>query len=149
MINLILHNIDKYPLDGVVHYELEIDYPFIKDVINYMEAECKRFGIKFYRIKPRRTWEELYKKYGFPTRKARWYCPMSSKINFAYLYKYYPSKFEYMIEKMKSTEKIREFELGQKFSTTSSNAKYDANYLEDIVKKKWIPILNKLEEENE
>ena len=52
-------------------------------------------------------------------------------------------------EKMKYTEKIREFELGQKFSTTSSNAKYDANYLEDIVKKKWIPILNKLEEENE
>ena len=232
MLNLILHNIDKYPLDGVVHYELEIDYPFIKDVINYMEAECKRFGIKFYRIKPRITWEELYKKYGFPTRKVRWcnskykmdaqkqldefmnslgyyvvhyigycadevrrfenrtglkeiyplvdfgikdneilewakkqkifnnyyktnkrcgcmYCPMSSKINFAYLYKYYPSKFKYMIEKMKSTEKIRALELGRKFSTTSSNAKYDANYLEDIVKKKWIPILNKLEEENE
>lgn len=30
MLNLILHNLDKYPLDGVVHFELEIDYPFIK-----------------------------------------------------------------------------------------------------------------------
>lgn len=27
MLNLILHNLDRYPLDGVVHFELEIDYP--------------------------------------------------------------------------------------------------------------------------
>ena len=83
MLNLILHNLDRYPLDGVVHFELEIDYPFIHEVINYMESECKRFGIKFVRIKPRKTWEEIYycelttkdgkqTIYGFPTRKARW-----------------------------------------------------------------------------
>lgn len=73
MLNLILHNLDKYPLDGVVHFELEIDYPFIKNVIDYMEEECKKHGIKFVRIKPRKTWKELYDKYGgFPTRKARW-----------------------------------------------------------------------------
>lgn len=72
MLNLILHNLDRYPLGGVVHYELEIDYPFIKNVIDYMEAECSRHGIRFVRIKPRKTWDELYKKYGFPTRKARW-----------------------------------------------------------------------------
>lgn len=59
MLNLILHNLDRYPLDGVVHFELEIDYPFIHDVIDYMETECKRFGIRFVRIKPRKTWEEL------------------------------------------------------------------------------------------
>ena len=53
MLNLILHNLDKYPLDGVVHFELEIDYPFIKDVIDYMESECERFGIPFIRIAPR------------------------------------------------------------------------------------------------
>lgn len=46
MLNLILHNLDKYPLDGVVHFELEIDYPFIKNVIDYMQSECKRFGIR-------------------------------------------------------------------------------------------------------
>lgn len=72
MLYLILHNLDKYPLDGVIHFELEIDYPFIKDVINYMESECKKFGIKFVRIKPRKTWDEIYKKYLFPTRVVRW-----------------------------------------------------------------------------
>lgn len=72
MLNYILHNLDRYPLDGVVHFELEIDYPFIRDVINYMESECKRFGIQFVRIKPRKSWGELYDKYGFPTRKVRW-----------------------------------------------------------------------------
>jgi tRNA(Ile)-lysidine synthase TilS/MesJ len=30
MLNMILHNLDRYPLNGVVHFELEIDYPFIK-----------------------------------------------------------------------------------------------------------------------
>ena len=27
------------------------------------------------------------------------YCPMSSFLNFAYLYKYYPENFRYMLEK--------------------------------------------------
>jgi 3'-phosphoadenosine 5'-phosphosulfate sulfotransferase (PAPS reductase)/FAD synthetase len=72
MLNLILHNLDRYPLDGVVHFELEIDFPFIHDVIDYMESECKRFGIPFYRIKPRKKWLDLYEQYGFPMRKARW-----------------------------------------------------------------------------
>ncbi len=72
MLNLILHNLDKYPLDGVVHFELEIDYPFIKNVIDYMQSECERFGIKFVRIKPTKSWSELYERYGFPTRVARW-----------------------------------------------------------------------------
>lgn len=71
MLNYILHNLDRYPLDGVVHFELEIDYPFIHNVIDYMETECKRAGIQFVRIKPRKTWEELYDKCGFPTRKIR------------------------------------------------------------------------------
>lgn len=72
MLNLILHNLDRYPLDGVVHFELEIDFPFIHDVIDYMESECKRFGIPFYRIKPRTEWMEFYRRYGFPMRTARW-----------------------------------------------------------------------------
>lgn len=72
MLNLILHNLDRYPLNGVVHFELEIDFPFIHKVIDYMESECKRFGIPFYRIKPRTEWIDYYDKYGFPTRKARW-----------------------------------------------------------------------------
>lgn len=80
MLYLILNNLDKYPLDGVVHFELEIDYPFIKDVIDYMEIECNRHGIKFVRIKPRKTWKELYDKYNFPTRKSRW-CNSKYKLD--------------------------------------------------------------------
>lgn len=239
MLNYILHNLDRYPLDGVVHFELEVDYPFIHDVIDYMESECKKFGIRFVRIKPRKTWEELYytprsksKNFirGFPTRTIRWcndeykldakrqlsewlnsigyyvvhyigycaneerrfnkrltakkaekyhlaengitedeiwewaktqpifnhfyeankrcgcmYCPMSSYLNFAYLYKYYPDHFQYMIEKMRETERLVERELGRPFSVISSNPKYNADYLENIIKTKWLKKLEELE----
>lgn len=233
MLNLILHNLDKYPLDGVVHFELEIDYPFIHSVIDYMQSECERHGIKFYRIKPEKTWIELFYNtyshggiWGFPTRKARWcnskyklsakkrleeflrskgfylvcyigycadeesrfakrvnlqkveryplveenieentilqwakkqpifnhyyetqkrcgcaFCPMSSKLNYAYLCKYYPDMFEFMIEKMRETELIRSKELNRPFSVISSNPKYNADYLERIIKTKYVPIL--------
>ena len=231
MLNLILHNLDKYPLDGVVHFELEIDYPFIKNVIDYMQSECERFGIKFVRIKPAKSWSELYERHGFPTRVVRWcndkykltakkqlqefmkkqgfytvfyigycadeekrfakrvdlqkieryplveesieedviwawaktqpifnhyyltqkrcgcmYCPMASFINFAYLYKYYPYHFAFMINKMRETEKLREKKLGRPFSCISSNPKYNSEYLERIVKEKWLGKLEKLEE---
>lgn len=231
MLNYILHNLDRYPLDGVVHFELEIDYPFIHDVIDYMETECKRVGIKFVRIKPRKTWEELYSKYGFPTRTVRWcnehykldakrqlsewlntagfyvvhyigycadeerrfnkrlsakkieiyplaenginedailewaktqpifnnyykinrrcgcmYCPMSSFLNFAYLYKYYPENFQYMLEKMRETEKIIECKIGRPFSVISSNPKYNSVYMEHIIKTKWVKKLNEKED---
>lgn len=234
MLKYILSNLDRYPLDGVIHFELEIDYPFIHDVIDYMESECERYGIRFVRIKPRKTWEELYDKYKFPTRKARWcndkykldskkqldewmktlgyyvityigycadeenrfikrktdkiteiyplaqnginediiwawaktqpifnhyyetqkrcgcmFCPMASKINFAYLYKHYPAHFQYMIEKMRETEEIREKQLGRPFSVTSSNPEYNADYLESIIKTKWLKKLNEMEKEYE
>lgn len=80
MLNYIIHNLDRYPLDGVVHFELEIDYPFINSVVDLMESACKKCGIRFERIKPRKTWEELYNKNGFPTRKARW-CNSSYKLD--------------------------------------------------------------------
>lgn len=82
MLKLILDNLDRYPLNGVVHFELDIDYPFIKDVIDYMQSECDRYGIPFLRIKPQKTFEELYKKYGFPTRKIRW-CNKEYKLSAA------------------------------------------------------------------
>ena len=78
MLNLILHNLDKYPIDGVMHFELEIDYPFIKNVIDYMQSECERFGIRFVRVKPPKTWNELYEKFlavceelGYPPQHGR------------------------------------------------------------------------------
>lgn len=72
MLNYILHNLDRYPLNGVVHYELEIDFPFIKTVVDYMMSECNRYNIPFFRIKPRRSWFELYEEFGFPTGNVRW-----------------------------------------------------------------------------
>ena len=228
MLNLILHNLDKYPLDGVVHYELEIDYPFIKEVIDYMETECNRYGIPFVRIKPTTTWEELYKKYGFPTRVMRWcndkykttakkvldqyleargfylvlyigycadeekrftkrtslqkvecyplvdagikeqvildwakeqpifnnyyktqkrcgcmYCPMASYLNLAYLYKYYPANFNFMIQRMKESEDRLFKKFGRKITIRSGN--YSADYVDRIVKEKWKKILEEKE----
>jgi 3'-phosphoadenosine 5'-phosphosulfate sulfotransferase (PAPS reductase)/FAD synthetase len=231
MLNLILHNLDIYPLDGVVHFEMEIDYPFIHTVIDYMEECCKKANIPFVRIKPSYSWISMYEKYGFPTRKARWcnklkidanlqlenfmksrgcyvvhyigycvdeekrykhkegikteryplveqgimedtilewakdqpifnhyyetqrrcgcmYCPMSSYISFAYLYKYYPENFDYMIGKMRETEVMRERELGRPFSCISSNPKYNADYLVHIIETKWLKRLNDKELEN-
>ena len=228
MLMLILSDLKRYPLNGVVHFELEIDYPFIHDVIDYMEQKCKENNIPFVRIKPDKTWKELYSKYMFPTRKARWcnshyklnakqklvsymkslgyqtkfyigycvdeysryekrqnkneiyplvennikedsilewaknveifnnyyitnrrcgcmWCPLSSYINFAYLYKYYPDKFAEMVELMKDTEMIRSEQLKRPFSVTSSNPKYNADYLVKIVREKWLPKLESIE----
>ena len=81
MLNLILNNLDKYPLDMVVHYELEIDWDWVKDVIDFMEQRCKEAGLKFLRIKPRKTWEELFEKYDMPRKlSARW-CNSHSQLD--------------------------------------------------------------------
>lgn len=72
MLGVILTNLDKYPLDCVVHYELEIDWGWVKNVIDEMERRCKLAGIPFYRIKPRDSWYDLQKKYLFPSRVTRW-----------------------------------------------------------------------------
>lgn len=80
MLKLILSNPAKYPINAVIHFELEIDYPFIKNVTDYMERECKKHGLPFYRIKPRKTWIELYNKLGFPTRRCRW-CNSKYKLD--------------------------------------------------------------------
>ena len=47
MLNLILHNLDRYPLDGVVHFELEIDYPFIHNVIDYIPCAVHYISVTF------------------------------------------------------------------------------------------------------
>lgn len=72
MLKLIFEHLEKYPLDGVVHFELEVDFPFIKNVIDYMESECKKYGVPFLRLRPRTSWGELYTKYGYPSRRVRW-----------------------------------------------------------------------------
>lgn len=75
------------------------------------------------------------------------YCPMSSFLNYAYLLKYYPENFEYMIKEMEKTEEIISKKLGRPFSIKSSNPKYNAAYVDNIVRTKWLPILNQKEKE--
>lgn len=229
MLKLILSHPEQYPLDGVVHFELEIDYPFIKNVIDYMESECKKHNIKFLRIKPRRSWFDMLEERGFPTRVCRWcnsaykldsqkqlvdmlksqglecihyigycadekkrfekrkengiteiyplvdfniqekdilswaknvslfndfykfmtrcgcmFCPMITKIELAYLYKYYHDEYNFLIEIMKREEKRLSFLYGRKISVSSGNPKYDAEYLDNITRTKWLPKLNKM-----
>lgn len=229
MLNIILHNLDKYPLDGVVHFELEIDYPFIKNVIDYMENECKKHNINFVRIKPRKSWYDLYDKYGMPNRKVRWcnskykldsikqlksfmhqqgcyvisyigycvdeinrykkrkgneiyplvdfniteneilewskkvsifnnyyitnkrcgcmFCPLSSRINLAYLLKYYPEKYIELMKLSKDSEKIQEKKLGRSFSVWQTNPKYNTDYIDNNVRTKWLQKLEDMEKE--
>lgn len=72
MMLTVLNNLDKYPLDCVVHWDLEIDWDWSKQVVNDIEQRLKKIGVPMYRIKPSRTWQELYDKYNMPSRVARW-----------------------------------------------------------------------------
>lgn len=80
MLGLILSMPEKYPLDMVVNFDLEIDWDMAHKVVDMMEERCKAAGIRFVRIRPRKTWEELYKRYGFPTGLARW-CNSDYKLD--------------------------------------------------------------------
>lgn len=76
MLGLILANQDKYPLDMVVNFDLEIEWEISKKVVSYIENKCKEANIKFVRIKPRKSWDELFSKNGFPTHPVKWCNPM-------------------------------------------------------------------------
>lgn len=230
MLKIILENPDKYPLNGVVHAELEIDFPFIKNVVDYMEKECKKRGIPFLRIKPRFTWKELYDLYGFPSRVCRWcnstykldafkqldefmktkgykvisyigycvdevtrydkrknpneiyplvledivesdvlkwaqgvplfnkyyitqkrcgcmYCPMSSYICLAYIFKYYPSEYESIMGMALKTENLEYLKTGKPLSVWQGNPKYNTEYVDNIVRTKWLKKLEEKEQE--
>lgn len=83
MLYHILNNLDRYPLNGIVHFELEIDYPFIKNVIDEMEKECKKYEIPFFRIKPRKKWIDMYNKFKYPNRVVKW-CNWEYKLDCKY-----------------------------------------------------------------
>lgn len=70
------------------------------------------------------------------------FCPLAGYKSFAYLYKYYPKEFDFMINKMRETEIIREKELGKPFSVISSNPKYNSIYLKKIVIEKYVNLLD-------
>lgn len=71
------------------------------------------------------------------------YCPMTSFLELAYLYKYYPKNFQFLIERMKETENYLSAKKGRLVTIRSSG--YSAEYVEMIVKTKWKKILEEKE----
>ena len=191
-----------------------------------MEQECKKYGIPFIRIKPRKSWFDLYEKYKFPTRVFRWcnskykldaqkqlvefmkskgyntyfyigycvnekqryskkirineiyplvelgvqekdilewaknqpifndyykfnkrcgcmYCPMMSLKAMAYLCKYYPQHYEFVIEKMAETEEYLSKLKGEPVAIMQSKPKYNTKYIDNVIKTKHLPRLEK------
>lgn len=80
MLGLILDNQDKYPLDGVVHFEMERDYPIARNVVDYIEKQLNARNIPLTRIKTTHTWEEYVNKYGYPSRVVKW-CNSKLKLD--------------------------------------------------------------------
>ena len=123
MLKMIL-NSKKYILNGVVHFELEIDYPFIKNVI-YPLVEN---GIVEENILEWAKQQDIYNDYyKYNDRCGCMGCPMSTLKEGVYLKRYYPKEFNYFYKKMIETEKKVSKEKGQKFSIWG-NSKYDTEY---------------------
>ena len=62
------------------------------------------------------------------------------------LSKYAESQYDKAIDDIK--EKLKEQKLGRPFSVISSDPKYNADYLENIIKTKWLKILEEKESED-
>lgn len=80
MFRLILEHPEKYPLNGVVHFKLEIDYPWVENVCKLYKQWCEKLGIPYIEIKPRLSWYDGVKRWGFPTRLGRW-CNSAYKLD--------------------------------------------------------------------
>ena len=72
MLHIILENPKKYPLNGIVHWKLEIDYDFVENVCEFYKAVSEKLNIPYYEIKPRVSYFDLIEKYDLPSRKAKW-----------------------------------------------------------------------------
>lgn len=64
------------------------------------------------------------------------YCPMASLKEIAYLYKYYPDNYSYMLNKIRETERKVEQKYGKPFAIRGG--KYNADYIDYIIKTKWV-----------
>lgn len=219
---LIEHPCD-YQLNGVVYFDLEIDYPFIKDVIEQIKKQCMELKIPMFCIKPKNKWIDLYYKYGYPTLRKKWCnsnykldckkqfeemqlqygnsvkwyigycydeksryehrnndteiyplvnigmtedlilewakkqpvynnyykvckrcgcmgCPNATRIEMAYLLKFYPEWYNYFMDYMRLTEIKQTEKKGKPYKILYH---YDTYYLDNIVRSKWLPILEK------
>lgn len=74
-------------------------------------------------------------------------CSMSNMISWAYLLKYYPDEFNKFISLMRKHEKNISERKGKKWYFLKEP--YDVDYLENIVKTKWLKKLEEKEKENQ
>ena len=72
MLHIILENPQKYPLNGIVHWKLEIDYDFVENVCEFYKQLSEKLGIPYYEIKPRTSYFELIEKPNGVTGIIRW-----------------------------------------------------------------------------
>ena len=79
MLKVIANNPQKYPLDMIVNFDLEIEWPFTERSKMAIQAIADKLQVPFQRIKPKHTWAEQRSKWGFPTRQGRW-CNSSYKL---------------------------------------------------------------------
>lgn len=80
MLGLILTKPDYFPLDCVVHFKLETDFPFVRKVMEFVRGLCEKYNIAYMEITPRVPFADLCIKYGAPTRVARW-CNSAYKLD--------------------------------------------------------------------
>lgn len=80
MLGLILAKPDYFPLDSVVHFKLETDFPFVRKVMEFVKTLCDKHGISYLEFTPRKSFVELCDKYGMPTRVSRW-CNSNYKLD--------------------------------------------------------------------
>lgn len=66
-------------------------------------------------------------------------CPLSSKMEWAYLKIFYPKEYEYFINKIRETEQKYSIKFQRDFTPLCSNPKYNADYLDNVLDKKYIP----------
>jgi len=59
----------KIPIDFIVFFETGWDFPGMIEHINTVE---KQIGREIIRLKPNKSFKELFDKYGFPSLKGRW-----------------------------------------------------------------------------
>ena len=45
MLHIVLENPQKYPLNGIVHWKLEIDYDFVENVCEFYKQLSEKLGI--------------------------------------------------------------------------------------------------------
>ena len=130
MLNYILHNLDRYPLNGVVHYELD-GQKQLKDFlraqngrlityIGYCYDEEKRYEKRnrkdeIYPLVEAKIFEsdilewaknipQFNNYYRYNNRCGCMFCPLQSMAQTAYLLKYYPNEYEIMMALAQRTE---------------------------------------------